>query len=93
MDEMRKLRDSIPLAPCCYPREPRAKIDNMARVKIEEIIEHLSSEMQGALSDALSEVAPDADVNKEHFFRAFKKAVYRRCNTWENVPDQYVESR
>jgi hypothetical protein len=65
----------------------------MARVKVDEIIDHLSSEIRSALAEALSEVAPDADVNEEHFFRAFKKAVYRRCNTWENVPDQYVESR
>ncbi|MGA2269046.1 MAG: hypothetical protein ABSH44_11310 [Bryobacteraceae bacterium] len=65
----------------------------MARVKIEEIIDHLSSEMRGALADALSEVAPDADVDEDDLFRAFKKAVYRRCSIWENVPDQYVESR
>jgi hypothetical protein len=49
--------------------------------------------MRGALADALSEVAPDADVDEDDLFRAFKKAVYRRCSIWENVPDQYVESR
>jgi hypothetical protein len=65
----------------------------MARVKIEEIIDHLSSEMRSALADALSEVAPDADVNAGDLFSAFKRAVYRKCSIWENVPDQYVESR
>lgn len=63
----------------------------MARVKIEEIVDHLSSEMRRALEDAVSEVIGDAAYDSYELFRAFKRAVYRKCNTWENVPDRYVE--
>jgi len=63
----------------------------MARVKIEEIVDHLSSEMRRALEEAVNECARDADVDAYDLFRAFKRAVRRKCSTWERVPDQYVE--
>lgn len=63
----------------------------MARVKIEDIVDHLSIEMRRALDDALREVAPDSDIDRQAFFRAFKRGVARKFNTWENVPDHYVE--
>lgn len=63
----------------------------MARVKIEDVIDHLSYEMKRALEDAVAEVARDARINRDELFRAFKRAVYRKCNTWEEVPDHFVE--
>lgn len=63
----------------------------MARVKIEDVIDHLSSEMSRALTDAVSSAAPGVSVDAHTFFRAFKRAVGRRCSTWEQVPDRYVE--
>jgi hypothetical protein len=65
----------------------------MAKVKIEEIVDHLSSEMRRALEEALSTVMPNAAVDGHEFFRAFRRAVGRRCNTWETVPDSYVEKQ
>jgi hypothetical protein len=43
----------------------------MARVKIEEILDTLSSEITKALGDAVNEVLPDAEVNRNQLFRAF----------------------
>jgi hypothetical protein len=64
----------------------------MARVRIEQIVDHLSSEMRRALEAAVSEVAPDAHVDAHDLFRAFRRAVGRKCSTWETVPDQLVET-
>jgi hypothetical protein len=63
----------------------------MAKVKIEEIVDHLSSEMRSALRSALNEVTPSVTIDENALFRAFKRAVGRKCNTWERVPDRYVE--
>jgi hypothetical protein len=64
----------------------------MARVKIEEIVDHLSSDMRRALADAVQRACPGCDVDKRALFREFRRAVGRKCSTWENVPDRYVDA-
>ncbi len=63
----------------------------MARVKIEDIVDHLSTEMRRALDSAIREVAPDSEIDRYALYRAFRRGVSRTCSTWENVPDHYVE--
>ena len=63
----------------------------MARVKIESIIEHLDNDMKRALEDAVGSVLPDADLDRSELFRAFRRAISRKCSTWVSVPDQHVE--
>lgn len=63
----------------------------MARVKIGEIVEHLDHDLRNALAAAVNEVLPSAQVDAYTLFRAFKRAVGRKCNTWEQVPDHFVE--
>lgn len=63
----------------------------MASVNMEEIIDHLSSEVRRALEDAVQQVAPSVRVDSHELFRAFRRAIGRKCNTWEQVPDQYVQ--
>ena len=63
----------------------------MAKVKIEEVIDHLSSEMRRALEEAVREVLRDAHIDSHELFRAFRRAVGRKCSTWEAVPDRYVD--
>jgi hypothetical protein len=63
----------------------------MAQVDIEEIIDHLSTDIRKALTRAVNDVIPDASFNDRELFKAFKKAVRRKCSTWEHVPDQYVQ--
>ena len=62
----------------------------MAHVQIEQIVDHLSHEMRRALEDAVRETAPNVKIDAHALFRAFSRAVGRKCNTWEQVPDQYV---
>jgi hypothetical protein len=64
----------------------------MARVKIEYIVDHLSSQFQNALEEAIDECVDEGgEFDPTDLFRAFKRAVGRKCSTWERVPDQYVE--
>ena len=63
----------------------------MAKIKIEDVIDHLSSEMRRALEDAVSKHFPDHDFDTYDLFRTFKRAVNRKCNTWETVPDRFVK--
>lgn len=64
----------------------------MARVKIEEILEHLSTEMRKALKQAVESTIPGAEFDERELFRNFRRSVGRKCGVWENVPDQYVDS-
>lgn len=63
----------------------------MSKVRIEEVIDHLSSEMRRALKDSVQEVIPNSHFDEYELFRAFRRAVGRKCHTWENVPEKYVE--
>ncbi len=63
----------------------------MARVKIEEIVDHLGTEFRKALHETVRKEIPDAEFNQHQLFREFRRAVGRKCNTWESVPDHYVE--
>jgi hypothetical protein len=62
----------------------------MARVKIEQIIEHLDYGMKRALEDAIEHVLR-VQIDRNQLYREFCRAVGRKCSTWETVPDQYVE--
>tara|TARA_R110002124_G_scaffold286421_2_gene467292 strand:+ start:6985 stop:7182 length:198 start_codon:yes stop_codon:yes gene_type:complete len=64
----------------------------MVRVKIEEIVDHLRTEMSKALKQAVENTIPDVEFDERELFRNFRRSVGRKCSTWENVPDQYVES-
>lgn len=63
----------------------------MAQVQMEGIVDHLSSEMRRALEAAVEAEIPDANFDAHSLFRAFRRAVGRKCSQWETVPDYYVE--
>ena len=63
----------------------------MAQVMPEEIVDHLSSEIRRALEDAVNEAVQHTGFDAYELFQAFRRAVGRKCNTWENVPDSYVD--
>lgn len=65
----------------------------MASVQMEEIVEHLRSEVRRALEDAVREVTQGQQVqfDSQELFRAFRRAVRRKCSQWEYVPDHCVE--
>jgi hypothetical protein len=63
----------------------------MARVNIENIIDYLDRDIRRALKDAVDKVLHGVKCDERKLFRAFKRAVSRRCSAWELVPDMYVE--
>ncbi|HEV7737829.1 MAG TPA: hypothetical protein VGO47_10725 [Chlamydiales bacterium] len=65
----------------------------MAQIKVEEVIDHLASEMKRALEDAVTKVIPNAQFNRDELYREFRRAVYSKCNIWESIPDQYVRAK
>lgn len=64
----------------------------MARVKIESIISHLDSQMRAALELTLKEHFPNERFDAWAVYRTFKKKVSLKCNTWERVSDNDVET-
>jgi hypothetical protein len=64
----------------------------MARVNIDDVIHALSGETKRALQDAMQEVLPNATYDPDLLFKAFHKAIYKRCRRWETVPDGAVEA-
>jgi hypothetical protein len=63
----------------------------MARIKVDDIVYHLSGEFTKALDDTMAQFAPGVQYNRHELFRFFNKAVYKHCGAWENVPDGSVE--
>ena len=63
----------------------------MAKVKIEEIIDHLGNNIRKALRDTVNEGVVDGTFDERELFRIFKRKVRSKCSTWETVPDNYVE--
>ncbi|MEO9870874.1 hypothetical protein [Ekhidna sp.] len=63
----------------------------MARIKVEDIVDHLDREFRKALENTLEEHFPNENFDARDVFRTFKRKIRRKCNTWENVPDRFVE--
>ena len=63
----------------------------MVRIKIDEVFEKLEPNFRDALINAVQEIIPEADFDIDELFQAFKRAIRRKCNTWEPVSDNYVE--
>lgn len=63
----------------------------MAKIKVEDVVDHLDREFRGALKDTIEEMFPDLEFDDRELFREFKKKVYRKCSVWESVPDHLVE--
>ena len=55
-----------------------------------EIVDNLSLEFRGALKDAVHEVLPNVYLDEYALFRAFKRAVRRKCSAWKSVSDHCV---
>jgi hypothetical protein len=81
---MRRLRNALLL---------EGRREQMARVRIEGVIEHVDYDLRRALVDAVNEVIPNAQFDDYALFRAFVRAVGRKCNTWESVPDHLIERK
>lgn len=63
----------------------------MARVKIDGVLDDLSSEVRSAIRSALTEVAPEALPKEQQIYRAFVRKLSSRAGTWARVRDNHVE--
>lgn len=64
----------------------------MAKLNIEELINHLDLEFRKALEATLREHFPDAEYNSRNVFKTFQKEIGKKCNAWENVPNKFIRS-
>ena len=67
------------------------KILIMAQIKIEDIVDNLSSEFRRALEDTIKEHFPKITFDSYYVFRTFNRKISSKCSTWENVPDRYIQ--
>lgn len=63
---------------------------NMTSINIQAIVEEHSIEFRRALRAALSQVAPDFDIDDRELFRAFRRAIGRKFQIWTRVSDTHV---
>lgn len=63
----------------------------MAKIKIEDVIDHLDMDIRNALELTIREHYPDLDIDKRALFRTFKRMVRRKCMIWETVPEDLIE--
>ena len=64
----------------------------MAKVNIEEFVDHLDLEIRKALDATLREHFPDQDFNSRTVFKTFKAQVTKKCNSWESIPNKFIRS-
>lgn len=64
----------------------------MAKVNIEEFVDHLDLEIRKALNATLREHFPDQDFNSRKVFKTFQHEVVKKCNSWESIPNKFIRS-
>lgn len=64
----------------------------MAKVKIEDIVDHLDTDLRKALAETIKQHFPNQPFSDRDVFRTFKRMVGRKCSTWETVPSHLVET-
>ncbi|MCU0502832.1 MAG: hypothetical protein MUC51_13900 [Anaerolineae bacterium] len=64
----------------------------MARIKPNDIFEHLKPQMRAALDEAVDKTLPDVEVDKRQLYLAFRRALTLRLKPWENVPAAAVDA-
>lgn len=58
----------------------------MAKLKVENAVDHLDHEFKKALDDTMREFAPGVRYDSGALFRFFLRRVYQHCSTWEDIP-------
>jgi hypothetical protein len=63
----------------------------MARIKTEEIVDHLSDKLKKAMADCIKEHIPDAQYDPTLLYRSFRKSFVLNNKSWIDIPDRYVD--
>ena len=64
----------------------------MARINIERVIDKLELEFKTGLKTALSNIAPEKEVDPQLLFKEFKKQVIKNCKQWEYIESNAVDT-
>jgi len=64
----------------------------MASVKIEDLVDHLEREFGRSLEDTFQHFAPNVTVNRGEIYRFFLRRIDHHCQTWEQVPDNLIDT-
>ena len=64
----------------------------MARIKLVEIVDHLSPQVRAALDEAVERTVPGVEVDRARLYREFRRALGARAKMWENVPNSTVDA-
>lgn len=65
----------------------------MAKINIQEIIDHMENDMRKSLDATMREHFPDQDFNSRAVYKSFLKQVNKRCRIWETIPNKYIKSQ
>lgn len=63
----------------------------MARIQIEEVLDHLAPEIKKAFESTFKDHFPGATYDINMLFRSFRKNLTLRYKSWAEVPDRYVD--
>ena len=64
----------------------------MARIKPNDLLDHLNPQIRAALDDAVDKTLPGVEVDKRQLYLAFRRALAARLKPWENVPNSAVDA-
>ena len=65
----------------------------MARVRTDEFLEILGSDLSRALERTADETIGAGLIDRRDFYREFLQNVRRTCSEWAEVPDDIVEKQ
>ena len=64
----------------------------MARIKSQEIFDHLNPQLRSALDEAVARTMPGVEVDKRQLYVEFRRALALKLKQWESVPNTAVDA-
>ena len=64
----------------------------MARIRPNDIFEHLNPQMRAALDEAVDKTLLGVEVDKRQLYLAFRRALTAKLKPWESVPAAAVDA-
>jgi hypothetical protein len=64
----------------------------MARIRPNDIFDHLSPQMRAVLDEAVDKTLPGVVVDKRQLYLALRRALSAKLKPWESVPPAAVDA-
>ena len=64
----------------------------MARIRPNDIFDHLNPQLRAAFDEAVDKTLPDVEVDKRQLYLAFRRALSTKLKPWESVPPAAVDA-